>query len=64
MAQPTYPAAQLVAGPVQGHFARHIDDARASDGALTNDPPSTLAIAAIIDAAFWASIRREEGQAP
>jgi DNA integrity scanning protein DisA with diadenylate cyclase activity len=64
MAQPTYPAAQLVADPVQGHFARHIAAARAADVALSGDTPSPLAIASIIDAAFWASLRREEGQAP
>ena len=60
---PTYPAARLVADDVQAHFARHITAARASDG-IDFDTPSTLAIASIIDAAFWASLRREEGQAP
>ena len=64
MAQPTYPAAQLVAAPVQGHFARHLAAAQARDSQLTGETPSPLAIASIIDAAFWASLRREEGQAP
>ena len=64
MAQLTYPAASLVAGPVQGHFARHIGAARDRDAALAGEAPSPLAIATIIDAAFWASLRREEGQAP
>ena len=64
MSEPTYPAAQLVAGPVQGHFVRHIAAARARDVVLTGGTPSPRAIAAIIDAAFWASLRREEGQAP
>lgn len=63
MTVPTYPAARLVADDVQAHFARHITAARASDGVDFETPPS-LAIAAIIDAAFWASLRREEGQAP
>lgn len=63
MTQPTYPAAQLVAESVQGHFARHIDAARALDAAVGDAPPP-LAIATIIDAAFWASLRREEGQTP
>jgi hypothetical protein len=64
MIQPTYPAAKLVADAVQGHFARHIAAARATDPAGIGESPSPHAIAAIIDAAFWASLRREEGQAP
>ena len=63
MTQPTYPAARHVADAVQGHFARHIAAARSNGGAHAQTPPS-LAVAAIIDAAFWASLRREEGQAP
>jgi hypothetical protein len=63
MAQPTYPAARLVADAVQAHFARHIVAARDKDAVIGSAPP-TPAIAAIIDAAFWASLRREEGQAP
>ena len=63
MTTPTYPAARLVADAVQGHFARHIATARARDG-VDLESPSPLAIAAIIDAAFWASLRREEGHAP
>ena len=61
---PTYPAAGLVADAVQGHFARHIAAARAKAGSDGLDTPPALAIAAIIDAAFWASLRHEEGQAP
>jgi hypothetical protein len=63
MTAPTYPQARLVADTVQGHFARHIGAARAKS-ASDVESPSTLAIAAIIDAAFWASLRREEGNAP
>jgi len=63
MTVPTYPAARLVADAVQGHFARHITSARGRGGGELETPP-TLAIAAIIDAAFWASLRREEGRAP
>src|SRR5688572_5084764 len=60
---PTYPAARLVADNVQAHFARHITAARAAE-AVDFETPPTPAIAAIIDVAFWASLRREEGQAP
>ncbi len=63
MTLPTYPAARLVSDAVQGHFARHITDARAQEDAALESPPP-LAIASIIDAAFWASLRREEGHAP
>jgi len=63
MNPPTYPVARLVSDSVQGHFARHIATARARNG-VDVESPSPLAIAAIIDAAFWASLRREEGQAP
>jgi hypothetical protein len=64
MTQPTYPAATHVADTVQAHFASHIAAARARDGGIVAATPPTLAVAAIIDAAFWASLRREEGQAP
>jgi len=63
MTSPTYPAARLVADSVQGHFARHLAAARAK-GVIVGDAPSPRAIESIIDAAFWASLRREEGQAP
>ena len=63
MTLPTYPAARLVSDVVQRHFARHIAAARARGGVEIDSPPP-LAIAAIIDAAFWASLRREEGHAP
>ena len=64
MIHPTYPAANLVADTVRGHFARHIAAARATNLATGAEPPAPLAIASLIDAAFWASLRREEGQAP
>jgi hypothetical protein len=64
MTQPTYPVAGHVADSVQAHFARHIAAAQARDAAVVASAPPTPAVAAIIDAAFWASLRREEGQAP
>ncbi len=66
MTQPTYPAARHVADAVHGHFASHIAAAHAN-GSITGpvvETPSVLAVSTIIDAAFWASLRREEGQAP
>jgi hypothetical protein len=63
MAQPTYPAARLVADSVEEHFARHIAAAGRVDDGIGEAPPP-LAIASLIDAAFWASLRRVEGQSP
>lgn len=66
MTQPTYPAARHVADAVHAHFASHIAAAHANgsvSGVAIETPPA-LAVSTIIDAAFWASLRREEGQAP
>ena len=61
----TYPSARAVSASVANHFARHIESARTADpGAPRPDAPEPCAIEAIIDAAFWASLRREEGQTP
>jgi hypothetical protein len=63
MSSPGYPAARAVAPAIRAHFARHI----ASSGVapdLLPAPPESEAIEAIIDAAFWASLRREEGYVP
>lgn len=55
MSEPAYPAARLVAPLIREHFARH------SGGEA---PPDASVIETLIDAAFWASLRREEGRAP
>lgn len=65
MIEPAYPAARAVAPKVQSHFARHI----AAEGIASHvgghaTLPDEAAIEAIIDAAFWASLRREEGYVP
>ena len=56
MTPSAYPAARAAAGRIQSHFARHL----ATPSAL----PDIAAIEAIIEAAFWASLRREEGYMP
>jgi hypothetical protein len=53
---PAYPAARAAAEPIREHFARH--------GTGDGGPPDTAAIEAVIEAAFWASLRREEGFLP
>ncbi len=64
MTEPAYPAARAVALKVQAHFARRIDTARARGRQDLASEPEPAAIEAIIDAAFWASLRREEGITP
>ena len=53
MTQPAYPAAKAAAALVRPHFAQHLDAA-----------PDLASIEALIDSAFWASLRREEGYTP
>ena len=58
---PLYPAAHAFAARIEEHFARH----RPVDPGLSPGPlPDAAAIEALIDAAFWASLQREEGHAP
>ena len=58
-----YPAARLVAPVVRAHFAEHIEGAIAR-GVAAADVPPLDAIEAMIETAFWASLRREEGYIP
>jgi hypothetical protein len=64
MSEPAYPAARAVAQKVQAHFSRRLALARARGRVDLADEPDADAIEAIIDAAFWASLRREEGLTP
>ena len=62
--EPTYQAARAVAAMVEAHFARHIAEARRRDEQELAHPPDGRAIETMIDAAFWASFRPEEGRFP
>jgi hypothetical protein len=62
--QSTYQAAQAVAETVADYFARHLAEARLQGEMELAPEPSASIIEAIIDAAFWASLRREEGRSP
>jgi Probable sensor domain DACNV len=64
MTEPAYPAARAVADKVQAYFARHPAAARQQDAQALAAQPDAQIIEAIIDAAFWASLRREEGYSP
>src|SRR3954465_5979218 len=60
MPERAYPAAQLVAAKVQEHFMHHLGPTAPSNLLL----PELADIEAIVDAGFWASLRREEGYVP
>ena len=64
MTEPGYPAARIVAPKVEAHFAQHAEDARRRGREVRVTPPDADTIEAIIDAAFWASLRREESYVP
>jgi Probable sensor domain DACNV len=57
----TYPAADLVAPRLQALFAEHVVEARRRGHHPLATVPDAGAIGAMIGAAFWASLRREEG---
>ncbi|MFI5184715.1 MAG: putative sensor domain DACNV-containing protein, partial [Vicinamibacteria bacterium] len=56
---PLYPAARTAAVRLAEHFSQ--DGAGLPAG---GPPPDVEAIEALVDAAFWASLQREEGHAP
>jgi hypothetical protein len=64
MAVQTYPNSRMVAATVQERFARHITAARQQGQRDLAPQPDALAIEAVINAAFWASLRREESYFP
>jgi hypothetical protein len=61
---PAYPAARFVAPKVVAHFARHSQEAIERDDRPSAPLPDAEVVEAIIDAAFWASLRREESYIP
>ena len=61
---PSYPAARAIASRAEQHFARHLSAARSARQQEFAPLPDAASIEAIIDAAFWASLRREEGTSP
>jgi hypothetical protein len=61
---PAYPAARLVAARTVSHFLRHHDLARRQDRSGLAPLPTDAIVEVMVDAAFWASLRREEGMTP
>lgn len=64
MTVPSYHAAQAVAITIEEHFARYLAAAREQGRHELARHPDAKVIEAIIDAAFWSSLRREEGFSP
>jgi sensor domain DACNV-containing protein len=60
--QLAYPAARAAAAGIRAHFERHVS--LAPDGRSSAGIPDRAAIEVMIEAAFWASLRREEGYIP
>jgi len=59
----TYQAARAVAPAVEEYFSRKLASTPEEEAPKVPTPPRQV-IEAIIDTAFWASLRREEGLAP
>jgi len=64
LSEPTYLAARMVAPMIEAHFARHRAAALPEHVSQLAPAPAASLIEVIIDAAFWASLRREEGHPP
>lgn len=60
----TYQAATTVAEIVENHFIFHHQKAINFDGKAFAYLPNAQVIEAMVDVAFWASLRREEGRSP
>lgn len=59
-----YAAAGIAAPAIENHFARLLAAAIAQGDEDLAPPPGLKVINSIIDVAFWASLRREEGRSP
>jgi hypothetical protein len=64
MAPGAYPSARIVAPRIELHFAEHLRAGRVAHDAQMAVAPDAAAVEAIVDAAFWASLRREENYLP
>src|SRR5882762_6575606 len=63
--EPTYKAARVVAPALERHFKHFHSKVNAKgDADLAAPTPDITIIENIIDIAFWASLRREEGYSP
>ena len=63
MTQPAYPAARAAATRIGAHFAKHATDPACQSHSCA-PVPDAAAVESLIEAGFWASLRREEGYLP
>lgn len=61
---PTYKAANTVAGKIEQHFIRLHQNAASQGEVDLASQPDRKTIEALIDVAFWSSLRKEEGHSP
>lgn len=64
MSGPGYPAARAVANPVRLHFSRLLAEERGRGAEDLASEPDNPTIEALVDAAFWASLLRQEHYPP
>lgn len=64
LSEPSYLAARMVATKIEAHLLRHLEVARQLGEEELACVPSVSVIESVIDIAFWASLRREEGHPP
>jgi hypothetical protein len=64
LSEPTYLAARMVAPVVEKHFAELHQLATPGQRPQLAPLPAVAIVEAVIDATFWASLRREEGHPP
>ncbi|WP_231459994.1 MULTISPECIES: putative sensor domain DACNV-containing protein [unclassified Pedobacter] len=62
--QPTYKAANTIAGTIEQHFIRLHKNAIEQGEEDLASQPDKFTIEALIDVAFWSSLRKEEGHSP
>ncbi|TEW69530.1 hypothetical protein E2R65_01415 [Mucilaginibacter phyllosphaerae] len=64
LSEPTYLPARMVAPEIEAHFKKHQLAAQSIPDNNVATAPDNHIIEAVIDIAFWASMRREEGRSP
>ncbi|SEN63972.1 hypothetical protein SAMN05216436_11951 [bacterium A37T11] len=64
ISDPSYLAAKMVSTPIRLHFEQQYALAKLADAREEMCVPDLRVIEAIIDTAFWASLRHEEGYTP
>ena len=64
ISEPTYQAARIVAQTIEEHFTHQILAAAGTPEAALAPKTEAYIIEAVIDVAFWPSLRKEEGRSP